>query len=856
MSATRRRKRAPVRVSLLLANVLYSLLAATVAWMVLRPVYASPRFDVVMLAGALIGVVAAAAPLLARWSGAVAVLIGAVLYFSVALTLVIPSALGSTSRLLSAGIDAVRSPVMGWKGLVTLPLPLGEYKATLVPPFALVALAVAAVVWLGTVSATRWALAALPAVAMVVVAIAVGPAARAESLASTPVGPLSREAAVGLVTLAASLVWFAWRAADERRRAMRKAFGTATLGQVVRAPFRVVTSLVSATAVVAVSLGLGVLVGAPLAAGQTRDVARSSIEPRLAVDAAVSPLVGYRNYFSDEQFDPTLFTVSSSGDLPDRIRLATLSYFDGDTFSVSPSEGAAALTFLRMPAPLEQGSGAEVKVTITVDRLTGLWVPVVGDVEAVVPGGPRAATLLDSFYFIDDIGTGIVATREGLAAGDAFTVSGIARAATGLAGAGMSPGSSSVDSSVIPESLRTWVDRQDVTRDGTGLAVLVDRLRARGFLTHVSSLASEPSSDWADALSGYSAVEAPAGHSFDRIDRLFTALNEREAQVGEGAEDIALVAAAGDDEQFAVAIALLSAELGFPSRVVLGAHLVDTDPHGWTEPICDEGRCTGENMSVWTEVKSQSGEWIAVDATPQHEHPIAPAVTNMREPEIPTVTDREHAEQIVADPSLKGTSSTEKQAEPDPNAGEVGIPRIVVYSTIGAGALLLLVGPFVVILLLKAARRSRRRKGGAVEAAHGGWDELVDAAVDAGARPPRHATRAETAASFGPVAASDLAILADRATFSWGASEPDLGARAWALLADARRELMTSMSAWARLRAKISMRSLRTRRDAGARSGGGSETGPAWRSAERGTTRRTSVGSTASRRRRKTGAPR
>jgi hypothetical protein len=67
---------------------------------------------------------------------------------------------------------------------------------------------------------------------------------------------------------------------------------------------------------------------------------------------------------------------------------------------------------------------------------------------------------------------------------------------------------------------------------------------------------------------------------------------------------------------------------------------------------------------------------------------------------------------------------------------------------------------------------------------------------------------------------------------------------------------MTSMSAWARLRAKISMRSLRTRRDAGARSGGGSETGPAWRSAERGTTRRTSVGSTASRRRRKTGAPR
>ncbi len=853
MSRNGRRKGAPVRRGLLLANSVYALLSAAVAWVALRPVYASPRFDLVMLAGALIGVVAVAITLWARWNWIAAVFIGAVLYLSVTLTLVIPSALGSADGAISAAVESVRAPIMGWKGLVTLPLPLGEYKATLVPPFALVVLAVAAVVWQGTASATRWALAVIPAVAMVVVAIAVGPAARAGTLANTPVGPLGREAAVGLVALSVSLAWFGWRAADDRRRAMNAAFGTARLGQVVRAPFRVVSGLVSAVAVVAVSLSLGLLVGSPLASGQPREVARSAVEPRLVVDAAVSPLVGYRRYFSNDEFDRTLFSVTSSQDLPDRIRLVTLSYFDGDTFTVSPSGGAAGLTFVRMPSPLDQGRGPVVKVKVTVDGLAGVWVPVVGDVEAVAPGGPRAAALLDSFYFVNDIRTGVVATRGGLSSGDSFTVSALDRDATSLESAGTSPGAPTIDASVIPESLRTWVDQQDVTRDAAGLSQLVERLRARGYLTHVSSLASDPSLDWADALPGYSVAEASAGHSFDRVDRLFTALNEREAQVGDGGQDVELVAATGDDEQFAVAVALLAAELGFPSRVVLGAHLATTDEHAWAAPACDEGRCTGENMSVWTEVKSQSGEWIAVDATPQHENPIAPAIVNMREPELATVTDREHAEQIVADPSLKGTSNND-QPNDDPAADTAaGVARILVYGALGAGGLMLLVGPFVAIVALKSVRRRRRRRGGAVDSAHGGWDELVDAAVDAGAAPPRHATRAETADALGPAAASELAALADRTTFSWGATHDDAGVRAWALVAEARRELMSSRSFWARLRATMSTRSLRVRRAASTRGGAKSNAGTAWRSSAQGTTRRTSVRATASRRRRKAG---
>ena len=63
-----------------------------------------------------------------------------------------------------------------------------------------------------------------------------------------------------------------------------------------------------------------------------------------------------------------------------------------------------------------------------------------------------------------------------------------------------------------------------------------------------------------------------AGHSYDRIDRLFTELNERESEVADS-PGASLVAAVGDDEQFAAAVALIAADLGFPSRVVLGARL-------------------------------------------------------------------------------------------------------------------------------------------------------------------------------------------------------------------------------------------------------------------------------------------
>src|SRR3546814_9538657 len=74
------------------------------------------------------------------------------------------------------------------------------------------------------------------------------------------------------------------------------------------------------------------------------------------------------------------------------------------------------------------------------------------------------------------------------------------------------------------------------------------------------------------SLAGYSFQPSAAGHSLARIDTMFSRLLERESDPRAAASDN-YVAAVGDDEQFAVATALIARELGFPARVVVGARL-------------------------------------------------------------------------------------------------------------------------------------------------------------------------------------------------------------------------------------------------------------------------------------------
>ncbi len=96
-------------------------------------------------------------------------------------------------------------------------------------------------------------------------------------------------------------------------------------------------------------------------------------------------------------------------------------------------------------------------------------------------------------------------------------------------------------------------------------------------------------------------------------------------------------------------------------------------------------------------------------------------------------------------------------------------------------------GPFLIVIGAKAARRRGRRKDGIPSARiAGGWDEYVDAALDAGRDVPVSLTREELAATLATASGGELAVTADRAVFS-GSNATDEDAQGFWKLVDSER---------------------------------------------------------------------
>src|SRR5690606_18291728 len=120
-------------------------------------------------------------------------------------------------------------------------------------------------------------------------------------------------------------------------------------------------------------------------------------------------------------------------------------------------------------------------------------------------------------------------------------------------------------------------------------------------------------------------------------------LLERESDPRAAASDN-FVAAVGDDEQFAVAAALIADELGFPARVVVGARLWSDDPG---VRVCESGACRAQDLSAWTEVFTDDGRWVPVDVTPQWAQSPSLEVTEQRDPENVTEVRPDSVEEVV-----------------------------------------------------------------------------------------------------------------------------------------------------------------------------------------------------------------
>ncbi|TFD87771.1 transglutaminase domain-containing protein [Cryobacterium serini] len=808
---------APVQYRAHVINALFIVAMLLVAVWAAWPIYQATSY-LIMAAGAILtGVALAWLGARRGWSWFTVLLTVLGAYLVLGVPLAVPTALTGIDGVLGGLLDLVTATVFSWKELVTIQLPVGSYQSLLAPAFLLflggttVALSLA---W----RAGRLVALAVPLIFGVqLFGLVFGSSAVSVPLTVAGVSvPAPRESLIGLAALLLAFGFLAWRTHLARSAALDLAARTTGVrrtagglgGRVRRA------ILAGGVLVLAIGITLGGL--SAVAATPTREVLRSSIDPAVELREYVSPLSQYRSYFSAEQYDAELFTVAGTAvddGTDSRVRLAVLSYYDGEVFRVvNPADGETDQTTAFARVPHSRGISAESATTqFDIAGYSGVWMPGAGALSSIRFAGDRAADLSDGFFYNAGTASGI--QLKALDSGDRYTIVSEQQAdTTDLAGL-TRPAGSTIDETLIPQSLVDWVDAQALTQDGAGLAELVTRLRERGYLSHALTVPAAAS--WTADLGDYQFAPSLSGHSVARIDALFTALLEKQNSTT-ATENSQLVAGIGDDEQFAVATALLARYLGFESRVVLGFTLGAADAADSGVPgDCLAGICSGQNLAAWVEVGSGDSIWVTVDATPQFQNPLSPIDDTTRDPQYNTEVIVEGATEQRA-PEANPTSGEDQQEQDSVTGPDLAwLFAALKIGGISLATLLAISTPFLVILGAKFKRRRDRARATDVSARFaGGWDEYIDAAVDRGLADQGSMTRVETASHYQSVGGAQLATMADRAVF--GETSP-LAAESdafWALVTAERAGLAASGTRRQRLRAAISLRSFSRLADA------------------------------------------
>lgn len=826
--AAQRRAQHRIPVPLLVGSAL--LAAAAVAFGVLAawPIYRTPLLWLVAGVGGTIAFLIVLAGSRWRW-GALTVVALLAAFVVLVVPMGVPQALQTGPAGVLRGLgDGLAAVALGWKQLLTLTLPVGTYQTVLVPFLVTIVASVAAATALALRGGLAAAAAAIPFVGPVLFGTVFGSSVVSDPLA---LGPFTiaapRELGLWLGAFGVAAVWIAWSSGIERRAALRRgrmASATGTDDLTVAGGRRtgtgavrrnaVVRGLIAGTTVIA-ALAAGLAL-APRLDGTTRTVPRDRIDPQIVVRDQVSPLAAYRGWKRDDTLDAPLFGVSAAGNgasgdaaLPSRLRLAVLDEYDGVDFFVG--EGRDSGRFTRFPSGERPEHAARVTVRIE-SGYRDIWVPI-----APPLGGPpdfagaRATRLSDSFYLNGNSGSAVaVPTANGLREGDGYTAT-MDAAPDAVVDARPSSEQPLVDLDTVPQLAR-WLKTQELPADGEGLALAIERLRERGYLSHsLTNGAGEGA--WLEELSREAPirfVSSPGGHSLSRIEQLFQQLNEQEAAAGEQAPEKMLVAGIGDDEQFATAAALIARAMGYESRVVVGVRL---DGSGAGEaaagvpgvPACAES-CTGANIAAWIEVRGAGGVWAPLDVSPQFEVPPTMLEKGEQLPEFPTQPEERDATE--SDPPVGMSDQDSGSGNEGDRPGFDALWPVLRGIGLGLGALVLLLLPILFLPIAKRVRDRRRRSEQQPELRTlAAWDRLVDDYADSGTPPPE-GSRREQAEAFGIDAGDWIAWTVDRAVYSREGVSPE---EAEQLVQVVDAELATRREQrgfWARVRHRYSLRSL------------------------------------------------
>lgn len=666
-----------------------------------------------------------------------------------------------TLRQLALGI------VTGWKSLLTSVAPVAVVDGHALVPFisTLVATVIAASLAL-RMRSPGWAL--IPLGALVALEIALG--TFEESL------PLVQ----GIVISATVVAWLALREAWAPAESAVAVGDGAAISSHGSGRHR----LLAGGVVLALAAGVGVGADALMPRNLTRDVVREHIEPPFDIHQYPSPLQAYRLYVRDFKEDP-LFTVA--GGLPDgvRVRLGVMDAYTGVVYDVSDEGSPGSSDFAHLAGDMAMGEkGDDVTLDIRIDGYDDVWVPDVGHVDDIEFHGDRADDLRRSAYYNAETGTAIV--QDGLREGDSYTVHAVNSGAPADSTLAKVP-FAKVDlpqPENVPEGVAAFA--ADTIAEAE---TPIERVRAieaelsqYGFFSH--GLAGE-------------AYSLP-GHGARRMQTLF----ENDQMVG-------------DDEQYAVAMALMANEVGIPARVVMGFHDDLPTPEGEdgaAEPDASgDFVADGDNLHAWVEVAFEGYGWLPFDPTPPEDQEPQQETTDPKPDPKPQVVQPPPPPQEPAD--LPPLIPDEKEQE-DENSPVWGVFWLVLaISGLSLLALIILASPFVAIVLMKAARRRRRLTAPApADRISGGWEELMDRATDYGATAPAGHTRWEEAVLVGGRLAeprmSQLAIRADASVFGPG-DPPDAEIEQyWKQVDEVVDAMGEKASFWKRTKARVSVASL------------------------------------------------
>lgn len=793
-----------------IVDAIFVNLLAVVGLVAMWDIYADPWFIVVA------GVSLVAANLIAwfktfkklRMRNFVALLAAA--YVLVAILFAAPSIYSAPAESLPLILQILVAPVAGWKQLLTLDLPLGTYQAMLAPVVLLTIFIVGFALALVLQNSKRWVLAVPLLLALTVFGIGFGSSAVSGGFVQG-----QKQLIIGVLALCLALGMIVWRTGAMRRAQLNL---TVTQGDAKR-KMSLTSSKSSKYLVGAAMLAVAVIAATIIApatvSGATRDVLRSGVDPQQTVTAQPSPLASYRDFFSDERLNEVLFEVTSAEEVT-RVRLASMHYYDGNVLTVvAPTQesDAAAQVFARVPSSLSQRSASKLRADVTIQNLDGVWVPLLSGLESLSFSGANRSAFEDGFFYHSSSGTGVQLAHTANLNGMSYTLTSSGQVLEVEEIQHFQPvnNSSILPVDIVPQALVPWVSAQNVTSDVAGLIELIDRMRDRGYLSHSFYFEDTESPLWIADLGNYSFEPSRAGHSTARINALFELLLGKQEQVGDGAAEELLVAGIGDDEQFAVAAMLLADHFGFKSRVALGVRLAETSPGAI--PACDAGICNGSNVSAWLEIQdSATGEWGAIDVTPQHKNPPTPDTKQSSDPQNSTQVERQNPTQVAPpEPNPAITAEQAEREEATKDAPSWILPLLKVLG-IGLLSIFILLSPLLIVLGAKRLRRSIRRKAPHPEQRIvGGWLEYVDQSVDEGHTFAINQTRSEIAEmiSSNSQMPAQIALLADQAVFA-GSAADDLAADYFWQMVDAERSRnLQAVSFWKKLKIRLSLKSFK-----------------------------------------------